>query len=325
MSGFLVTGATTPIGRQLVADLLQLRPERSVIAVGVEPRPRAFGELDGSRFHYHQVDLTHGRAAHDLMFGPVRDHGVDVVIHTALHRKIHDRDQRIHALNVGTTRELLSLSERQPNIRRFVFRSHAGVYRIDPTRTTLLCEDDLLELSPSAPPVVRQRVEADLTVCARMGMSRLGIVVLRCSEILTADVGSQLHDYLSSRVCFRPLGFDPMLNLLSLEDAARAVVLAAESNTSGIFNIDGADTLPLSRAIQLSGRHEVPLPGPLLAPLYRARASMLRMEFSYDTNHRVFHFSSVLDARRAHEALGYQPRHPIRWPRSGMQLAEPCP
>ncbi len=313
MSGFLLTGATTPIGRAIVHALSKRNAESVVLAVGLEPRPVGFDALDSTRLRYHRVDLTKPREVHDLMFGPALDLGVDVVIHTALHRKIHDRGQRLHALNVGTTRELLAQAERQPNIRRFVFRSHASVYRIDPTQTTLLMEDDPLELAPSLPAVLRDRVEADLTVCTRMGMSRLDIVVLRCAEILAPDVGSQFFDYLSSRACLRPLGFDPMLNLLSLEDAARAVCLAADAKQSGIFNIDGADTLPLSRAVRLAGRIGFPLPGPLLAPLYRARASTLGMEFSYDTNHRAFHFSSVLDATRARQFLGYEPRNPVRF------------
>ncbi len=316
MSGFLVTGATTPIGRRIVQALLREEPDKNVLAVGLESAPAAFGELLEGRLTYERMDLTHRRVAHDLVFGRARELGVDVVVHTALHRSIRDRGTHIHALNVGTTRELLALAERQPQIQRFVFRSHAGVYRIDPVRTTLLAEDDPVDWSPRAPQTVRDRIEADLTVAARMGMSRLGIIILRCAEILAPDVGSQLHDYLSSRVCLRPLGFDPMLNLLSLEDAARAVVLAAKSKESGIFNIDGADTLPLSKAIQLSGRWEIPLPGPLLAPLYRARASTTNMEFSYDSNHRAFHFSSVLDASRARRVLGYEPKHRIHW-RSG--------
>lgn len=313
MSAYLVTGATTPIGCRIVKSLLERGTESIVLAVGLEPRPASFDEFGVSRLQYHRVDLTRARALHDLVFGPARELGVDVVIHTALHRRIHDRGGRIHALNVGVTRELLALAERQSQIRRFVFRSHASVYRVDPTHTTLLGEDDPLDLSPRLPLVLRDRVEADLTVCARMGMSRLAIAVLRCAEIVAPDVGSQFHDYLSSRTCLRPLGFDPMLNLLSVEDAARAVALAADIDESGIFNVDGADTLPLSLAIRRAGRFGLALPGPLLAPLYGVRASALGMEFSYDVNHRAFHFSSVLDASRAREVLHYEPKHPIRW------------
>ena len=89
-------------------------------------------------------------------------------------------------------------------------------------------------------------------------------------QILAPDCGSQLWDYLCSRVCLRPLGYDPMINVLSVDDAAAAIVAALRSDSIGVFNIRGADTLPLSRAIAESHRFELPVPGPL-SPLYALR------------------------------------------------------
>ena len=310
----LVAGATTPLGGQLIGALLADPATELVLAVGAEPDPMPLGGQASARYRYRQVDLTRSRELHDLLFADARELGIEVIIHNALHRRARAEGARVHALNVECTRQLLTLAERHPSIQRFVFRSAGAVYRLDPRRSTLLVEDDPLDLSPSAPQKVRDRVEADLTVCTRMGMSRLEVVVLRCAEILAANVGSQLHDYLSSRVCFRPLGFDPMLNLLSLEDATRALVLAASGRTNGVFNVPGADVLPLSSAIRLWGRLEIPVPGPLLAPLYALRANALGMDFRYDLNHRRFHFSAVLDGRRARDQLGYEPQHRIAWP-----------
>ncbi len=39
-------------------------------------------------------------------------------------------------------------------------------------------------------------------------------------------------------------------------------------------------------------------------------------------NHRRFHFSSVLDGRRARDVLGYEPKHPIVWPRGSLPPVE---
>jgi UDP-glucose 4-epimerase len=310
----MVTGATTPVGVRLV-ELLAERGQQ-VVAVGMEPDPGLLASWPSRRVSYFRVDLTRSRELRRLLFGPVRDLGVRAVVHTALHRSATDTGRHVRALNVESTRELLRLSERHPTIRRFVFRSHSDVYRVSPAGAVLLEEDDALDLSPGAPQRVRDRVEADITVCTRMGLAPLSIQVLRCSEILAPDVGSQLYDYLASTLCLRPLGFDPMLNLLTIEDAARAMVLALDSDAQGVFNIVGADTLPLSRVIAKWGRHGLPVPGPLLAPLYRLRASALGLEFRYDMNHRRFHFSAVLDGRRARDTLGYRPRHPIAWPTS---------
>jgi UDP-glucose 4-epimerase len=209
---------------------------------------------------------------------------------------------------------LLAVCADHPTIRRFVYRSFAEVYA--PRRATpdLIDEEAPLDFDPAAPQWVRDRVEADLAVCAHFA-GRLEIVVLRCAEILAPDVGSQLWDYLSSRVCLRPLGFDPMLNVLSLEDAATAFGAALESPEIGVFNIAGFDTLPLSRAIAESAKLDIPVPGPLMSPLYRLRRAVAGFEFRYDINARRFHFGGVLDGRRAHTALGYVPRRPVQWPR----------
>lgn len=306
----LVTGATTPLGVALVEHLVAQPWVEHVLAIAREPA----GPFASSRVTYASCDLTRARTLHDLLWGPGRRLGIDTVIHGALHRSARDRGTRIRAENVGITRQLLAALERHPTIRRLVLRSGAEVYALRDTEPNLLDEDAPLELDPAAPQWVRDRVEADLTTCARMCSAGTAIAVARCAEVLAPASGSQLWDYLQTRVCLRPLGFDPMINLLSVADHARALALVARSSAVGVFNIPGADTLPLSRIVTLAGRLGVPLPGPLLHPLYQLRTWTIGLEFRYDLNLRRFHFGGVLDGTRAQQVLGYRPRHPI-WPR----------
>ena len=163
------------------------------------------------------------------------------------------------------------------------------------------------------PQWVRDRVEADQAVCTYFGLSSTKITVLRCAEIFAPRAASQTWDYVQSRVCFRPLGYDPMLHLLTVEDAVRAITLALRAGTPGIFNIPGADILPLSEVIRKSGRHGIPMPAPLISPLYHWRHLALGTQFRWDMNARRYRWSGVLDGTRASELMGYQPRNPIRW------------
>lgn len=306
----LITGATTPLGAAIVRRLVAADDVEHVLEVGAEP-----GIADGPRRTYQRVDLGRPREVHDLLHGPVRDRGVDVVIHAALHRRATDEGAQVHASNVDATRALLLGCAELPAVRRFVFVSSAAVYAVRSRAPGLLDEDAALELDPGAPQWIRDRVEADLTVCARMGLERFGVIVLRCAELLEHASGSQLWDYLRSRVCLRPLGFDPMLNVLSLDDAADGIVLALRSPASGVYNLAGADTLPLSRLIARWGRRAVALPGPLLHPLYRLRRRATGLDFRYDLNRRRFHLGGIVDDARARRDLGYAPSHPIAWPR----------
>lgn len=314
MSRYLLTGATTPIGQALVRRLLQEKDTELIFAVGAEPyRPRAI-EVDG-RVRYVRVDLTRERSIRQLLFGDCARERVEVVVDMAFHRSARAVGARARALNVLETRRLLALSEEHPSIRRFVFRSFAEVHDVSAALPALVDERHPLNLRPDAPQWVRDRVEADLTVCTRMGMSELSIAVLRCAECLAPRTGSQLHDYLGSRVCFRPMGYDPVVNLISEDDIAEALTLAARSEAQGIFTIPGATTLPLSQIIRRFGRTQIPVPGPAMSPLYRARRAVLRSDFDYSLNRGRLHFAVVPSGARAEKVLGYTPRVTVTFPR----------
>jgi 1-acyl-sn-glycerol-3-phosphate acyltransferase/nucleoside-diphosphate-sugar epimerase len=73
-----------------------------------------------------------------------------------------------------------------------------------------------------------------------------------------------------SRLLSRPLvptvpGYDPSIQLLAIEELARAVVLAATSSTAtacatNIFNVAPSNTVPIHRAVRLAGSRRVALP-----------------------------------------------------------------
>ena len=310
----LVTGANTPLGERIVRQLLRTPGVEDVIGVGFEAEgPVISGE---PRFVYRAVDLTSGRQAHELLFGLARDHQTQIVLHTAMHRGLHAQGGRVHAQNVEALRELLTLAERHPTLRRLVLRSYGEVYQIRNDLPTLITEDHPLNMSPKAPQWVRDRVEADLTACTRMGLcDELEIAVLRLGEILAPGTGSQLFDYLEAPICLRPAGYDPMMNLLSLDDAARALILGALAwGVQGVFNIPGADTLPLTEVIHRWGRVGLPVSSALLTPIYRLRRRLRGAEFSYGMNRRRFHYGAVLDGGRALTKLGYTPSQRVLWP-----------
>lgn len=313
MKGVLVTGSDTTVGERLVRALVDDPDVEHVVAVGRRPPEQALPLVTQSKLTYLPVDLTRERRVHDLLFGPARDLGVEVVVHTAFAGTATEEGGSLHQQNVEATRQLMDLCERHPTIVRFVMRSTSEVYQVQHDLPVLIAEDHPINLNANAPQYVRDRVEADLHACVRMGLSRLQIVVMRCAEVLAPGTGSQTYDYLESPVCFRPMGYDPMINLLSLRDFTRAFVHAIRAPEQGVFNIPGADTLPLSLAITKWGRVGIPVPGSWMTPLYRWRHRVRGHDFRYGMNRRRFHYSGVLDGRRAREVLGFTATDGIDW------------
>ncbi len=309
----LVDGAGAPIGERLVRSLLDDSRIRHIIAVTGYP-PETFPVPSSDRLTVVQVDLMRSRQVHDLLFGPARDHGVEVLIHTAMHLSAMAEGVRVHAFNVDSVRNLLELCERHPTIERVVLRSASAVYQVQRDLPLLIAEDHPLNMARNAPQWVRDRVEMDLTACVRMGVAPLQVAVLRMAEALAPGTGSQMFDFLQSPVCFHPAGFDPMVNLLTIEDTVHALSCAIHGEVQGVFNIPGADTLPLTTCIRRWGRVGIPTPDSFLGPLYRLRRRLTGSDFRYGMNRRWFIYSGVLDGTRAQEVLGYVPSHPIDWP-----------
>lgn len=317
MISVLVTGATTPIGERFVRSLVADTRVEHVLAVGAEPPDRALPFSHGKRLTYQRVDLAKDRGIRELLFGPARDLGVQVVVHLAQHRSVHDKGRRVHAQNVEAVRSLLHLADRHPTIRRFVLKSHAEVYKVSLDLPVLVTEEHPLNLSPDAPQFIRDRVEADLTACARMGLADCEIVVLRCAEALGPGTGSQLFDFLDAPLALRPAGFDPMVNVATVADLVDAIEKATHGSGEGVFNVPGYDTLPLSECIRKWGTPALPLPGPLVRPLYHLRHRLRGSDFSYGINRRRLHYGLVLDGTRARDVLGYVPSHAVDWPIGG--------
>jgi UDP-glucose 4-epimerase len=314
MIAVLVTGVGTPIGESLLRALLADARVRHVLAASHEPRHKALSLPHSDRLTYVPVDLSRTRQVRSLLFGPARDLDVEVVVHLAQHRRAHRTGRDAHRLNVESLRSILDLSDRHPTLRRLVVKSHAEVYRVGLDLPVLVTEDHPLDLRPAAPQFVRDRVEADLTACARMGLSSAEIVVLRCAEALAPGTGSQLYELLEAPFALRPFGFDPMVNVASIADIVEALLKATFGSGEGVFNIPGTDTLPLSECIRKWGTPQIPAPSFVIRPLYALRHAVAGSDFSYGMNRRRMHYGLVLDGTRARTVLGYLPAHPIDWP-----------
>ena len=207
-----------------------------------------------------------------------------------------------------------------PTIRRFVYRSFGEVYarrraRPEPGRRGRSRSTSPARAAVGARPR-RGRPDGVRALGRRRCRSRC-CAAPRCSRPTPA---ASCWDYLGSRVCLRPLGFDPMINVLSLDDAvARASRRRCARRRTRRVQHPGRRHAAAVAAIAERGGSDVPVPGPLLAPLYRLRAWRRRASSSATTSTRAASTSAACSTARARaRELGYAPR--TRW--SGRATAE---
>ena len=88
----------------------------------------------------------------------------------------------------------------------------------------------------------------------------------------------------------------------------------------GVFNIPGADTLPLTKVIELWGRPSIAMPETGIYWTYKLRQHLRGGQFRYGMNRRRFHYSGILDGRRAMEVLRYVPSQAISYSSSHIDI-----
>lgn len=306
MRRVLVTHLDSPVGRRLVKALYHDPEVGLVFGVGTGRSPSVL-EAFRDKCAYQRLDLARARHLnsffHSERYAAAQ---IDSVIHLpfATEPEAARIPGNVPAL-VSETRRLLEECKKQRGINRFIYLSTAFVYRPEPGNGNLVTEDQLLGFDADVPPQVRAWIDADLICQGEVNDPRLGMTILRSASIVT-DAGDFLHSpplqYGSA-----PVGFNPMLSLVSDRDVARAILLALHGDQPGVYNIAGPDVFPLSDLRPRESRiGRIPVPSAVSLAY-----SLLSQGLGRPARHQTsFHrYGVVLDTHLAHEALGFEPQY----------------
>ena len=326
MTSVLVTHADEPIGRRIVKTLFYDAGVERILGVGGGPAPRAFDRFladPGGRFAYLRAALFRHRAVSDLFHSArVRDAGVDTVVYVPGHQPESRGGPRLLAgvpPRTAEARLVLQHALDAPAIRSLVALGSAFVYRLWPGNANLVRESSELDLSPEVGPELRSWIDCDMIFHGEVGSDRLRVVLLRVPTVVGSGGFVYLNPLLSGRagLRLRPLGFDPVCALVADKDVAQAVAAALHSRRSGVYNVAGAEAVPLSVLGRWTHRPLLPVPGPWL----RLAAGALRVVAGEAGLERLagnhLHYGFTLDTRRAQRDLGFRPAHRIGLSRAG--------
>jgi UDP-glucose 4-epimerase len=254
MEKVLITGIAGGQGRLLGRRLLENYEVCGVDWVDWEGHPRGV--------QVHVVDIRK-KKFEDV----VRTELPTAIVHMGMVRHFRTSQRTRHDVNVRGTKQLLDHCANH-GVQQLVVLSSSYVYGAAPENPYFMDEDSPA-LGSRAYPEIRDLVEVDALASAYLWRyPHIRTCVLRPVNTLGYYVHSMIGQYLRQRRVPTVMGFDPMLQFIHEEDLSEAIALALQHRLQGVFNVTGPGQVPLHVAIRETGGTPLPLPEPIMRPLF---------------------------------------------------------
>jgi UDP-glucose 4-epimerase len=292
-----ITGIAGNLGKAL-ASLLHTETQ----IVGVDRRP--FREKPKDLSHY-QMDIRKRKLGEVF-----RRHRIGALIHLGI---VHDPRipfSEAHSFNILGSRKVFDLCV-QHGVKKVVVLSSANVYGPLPDNSNFLDEETPL-MAADRYSDVRDLIEVDMYAQSFLWKHpEIETVVLRPVHIVGPTVRNAASNYLRLERPVTVLGFDPMVQLIHVEDVCRAIALALRPGVRGVYNVSGPGEVPLSTILRELGRSTLPVPHFLVRGLLRRAFEARLISFPPEEVDHLQYLCAV-DGSRAARDLGYAPRHSLR-------------
>ena len=107
------------------------------------------------------------------------------------------------------------------------------------------------------------------------------------------------------------MGFDPMLQIVHVEDVVEAIALSLRPGIRGVFNVTGPGPIALSVLQRQLGRQKLPVPEVVVRPLFQALWNLRLTGFPVPEMDYI-KYVCMVDGTRARDVLGYEPKRSLR-------------
>ncbi len=293
----VVTGISGNLGRTLAK---QLHKRERIIGIDRRPFPGKPKDIE-----MYQLDLRK-KKAEDIF----RRNEVHAVIHMGIMHDPRMNEEEHHSFNVVGTTRILEYCARY-GVRKVVVLSSANVYGPSPDNSNFLTEDAPL-MAASRFWEVRDLIEVDMLAHGFFWRHpQTQTVILRPVHLVGPNIKNAPSNYLRLKHPWVMAGFDPIVQLIHVEDAARAMIEALRPEAKGVYNVVGPGEVPLSAIFRELGRAAIPVPHLLARP-------MLELMFKYhlasfpppELDH--IQFLCAVDGSRWAKDVGWKPAYSMR-------------
>ncbi len=304
MSKYALTGASGFLGQLALKRLLD-HPEVQEIHVFDVRAPR---HVHSNKLFFHRLDLTKDGADAELA-AALLDRGVSAFIHGALFPDPGKfTSERREVESIGTFHVLNALAEAK--IKRLIVFSSTFVYGADMSNPNFIREEAPLRSSSSH--FVRTRVDVERQLQDfKESYPTVQVMTLRFAPVVGPNTTHTMARYFISGLIPKVLGYDPLLQFLHEADATRAILLALQSDRSGVFNIVGRGVLPLSTGIHMSSRFPLGVPPFVVNEVFQLGHSLRLWNLSRQMV-PFFKYLCVGDGEKAERELNFVAEYSTR-------------
>ena len=249
MHRVLVNGAASPLGRALLA---QLRDAEGIERVmGIEPTASS-DWLDG-------VELVSFEPDHRAIVDLFEDLQIDTVFHCGMAPDRNGTSREPAGGRVIDTMRLgAAIGHTGSPVRSWVLASSSGVYPVASHAPLLHTERETRPADDGSPEASLVEAEDYARDLARRS-PHLNVAILRLQELVGPRVRGPVASLLEQPILPWIPGFDPPLQLLHLDDAARALGLAGELELAGVYNVASEGILRWSQVGEILERPTAPV------------------------------------------------------------------
>jgi UDP-glucose 4-epimerase len=246
----LVTGASTPLARAVMARLAGRADVETVVGVnnqgGVPRWSGPSGPVGAAG------DPT--RSLGEL----VDADAVDTIIHVEMCPSRSGTPSGDPADVISTLHVAAAASSRRGPIRTVVAVSSTEVYPASARAPTWRREDELLQPRAHSAADLVLEAEDQLRDVAQH-QPHISVAILRLADLAGPTRCSGLTTLLRGVVVPVVPGYDPAVQLLHVDDAARAIEHAVTLELAGTFNVAGDGVVRWRQTARIIGRRTVPL------------------------------------------------------------------
>ncbi len=289
-----VTGVSGYLGRALL-PLLDSDPQVEKV-VGVDLRDPPFS----LKLEFHRLDVR------DVLLYRLLE-GLDTVVHLAFILDPIRDEELMRSVNVGGTENLLRAAERA-GVRKLVILSSATVYGAHPDNPVPLTEESPLRANRDFP-YAWQKLEVE-RVAESFAREHPEVVVTVLRPAIVFGPGVQnfiSRSLLEAPRVFTVRGYNPPMQFLHEEDAARAIHLAIRKDLPGAYNVAPDGWLQAREVLELVGKGRVELPEGVAFALAERLYRIGLLESPPGELHFIMH-PWVISNSRFRQA-GWEPAH----------------